>query len=132
MFGNIAISDERSINRHNNFQSFIQGLMLLFRYFKIFHFNSLVDLINIFALSCATGEAWPSIMLDCLKPQKCQLVYFRNGTIDQNASKKEDETCGSPVSYAYFVSFIFFCSFLASICEFIFDINSDYHTVYRC
>ncbi|KAJ6638739.1 Voltage-dependent calcium channel type A subunit alpha-1, partial [Pseudolycoriella hygida] len=92
MFGNIAISDDRSINRHNNFQSFIQGLMLLFR--------------------CATGEAWPSIMLDCLKPQKCQLVYFKNGTIDQSASKKEDETCGSPVSYAYFVSFIFFCSFL--------------------
>ena len=53
-------------------------------------------------------------MLDCLKPQKCQLVYFKNGTIDQNASKKEDETCGSPVSYAYFVSFIFFCSFLVS------------------
>ncbi|XP_037900824.1 voltage-dependent calcium channel type A subunit alpha-1 isoform X4 [Glossina fuscipes] len=82
VFGNIKLSTvENSITRHNNFQSFIQGVMLLFR--------------------CATGEAWPNIMLACLKGRPC----------DEEA-EKGDETCGSTLAYAYFVSFIFFCSFL--------------------
>lgn len=50
---------------------------------------------------CATGEAWPNIMLACLKGRPC----------DEEA-EKGDETCGSTLAYAYFVSFIFFCSFL--------------------
>ncbi|XP_051167257.1 voltage-dependent calcium channel type A subunit alpha-1 isoform X5 [Leptopilina boulardi] len=82
VFGNIALDEKYSINKHNNFQSFIQGLMLLFR--------------------CATGEAWPNIMLACVKDRPC----------DANAKKGEGETCGSNLAYAYFVSFIFFCSFL--------------------
>ncbi|KAI5632670.1 ion transport protein domain-containing protein [Phthorimaea operculella] len=82
VFGNIALSDESELNRHNNFRSFIQGLMLLFR--------------------CATGEAWPNIMLACLKPAKC----------DPDSRKPSNEMCGSTLAYAYFVSFIFFCSFL--------------------
>lgn len=49
---------------------------------------------------CATGEAWPNIMLACLK-----------GPCDSK-SNKQGEDCGSPIAYAYFVSFIFFCSFL--------------------
>ncbi|XP_055846918.1 voltage-dependent calcium channel type A subunit alpha-1 isoform X9 [Episyrphus balteatus] len=82
VFGNIKLSTpEQSITRHNNFQSFVQGVMLLFR--------------------CATGEAWPNIMLACLKGKPC----------DERA-EKGDETCGSTLAYAYFVSFIFFCSFL--------------------
>ncbi|XP_044595208.1 voltage-dependent calcium channel type A subunit alpha-1 isoform X8 [Cotesia glomerata] len=81
VFGNIALDPETSIYEHNNFQSFIQGLMLLFR--------------------CATGEAWPSIMLSCIKERKC----------DPRA-KQDSEGCGSNLAYAYFVSFIFFCSFL--------------------
>ncbi len=36
MFGNIKIDDNTSITRHNNFQNFIQALMLLFRLVKIF------------------------------------------------------------------------------------------------
>ncbi|XP_055677358.1 voltage-dependent calcium channel type A subunit alpha-1 isoform X1 [Lutzomyia longipalpis] len=82
VFGNIALDPETAITRHNNFRSFVQGLMLLFR--------------------CATGEAWPNIMLACLKGRPC----------DERAGKEPHETCGSSLAYAYFVSFIFFCSFL--------------------
>nr|XP_033322106.1 voltage-dependent calcium channel type A subunit alpha-1 isoform X4 [Megalopta genalis] len=82
VFGNIALDPETSITKHNNFQSFIQGLMLLFR--------------------CATGEAWPNIMLSCIKGRPC----------DVKAGKQEMGGCGSNIAYAYFVSFIFFCSFL--------------------
>lgn len=53
---------------------------------------------------CATGESWPNIMLACLKPAKC----------DVKAGKPANEACGSTLAYAYFVSFIFFCSFLVS------------------
>nr|XP_014290084.1 voltage-dependent calcium channel type A subunit alpha-1 isoform X17 [Halyomorpha halys] len=81
VFGNIALDPESSITRHNNFRNFIQGLMLLFR--------------------CATGEAWPSIMLSCVKNKPC----------DAKSGKTGNE-CGSSLAYAYFVSFIFFCSFL--------------------
>ncbi|XP_060526741.1 voltage-dependent calcium channel type A subunit alpha-1 isoform X5 [Cylas formicarius] len=80
VFGNINLPSD-SINRHNNFRNFIQGLMLLFR--------------------CATGENWPSIMLSCVKGQEC----------DPNTGK-EGKECGSNLAYMYFVSFIFFCSFL--------------------
>ncbi|XP_069354188.1 LOW QUALITY PROTEIN: voltage-dependent calcium channel type A subunit alpha-1 [Maniola hyperantus] len=82
VFGNIELAAESDMNRHNNFRSFIQALMLLFR--------------------CATGESWPNIMLACLKPAKC----------DKAADKPSNESCGSTLAYAYFVSFIFFCSFL--------------------
>ncbi|CAH0722297.1 unnamed protein product, partial [Brenthis ino] len=82
VFGNIELAAESDMNRHNNFRSFIQALMLLFR--------------------CATGESWPNIMLACLKPAKC----------DKAAEKSANEPCGSTLAYAYFVSFIFFCSFL--------------------
>ncbi|XP_073967585.1 LOW QUALITY PROTEIN: calcium voltage-gated channel subunit cacophony [Choristoneura fumiferana] len=82
VFGNIELVPDSDMNRHNNFGSFIQALMLLFR--------------------CATGESWPNIMLACLKPAKC----------DEKAGKPANEACGSTLAYAYFVSFIFFCSFL--------------------
>lgn len=72
---------DTELNRHNNFQTFLGGLMLLFR--------------------CATGEAWNSIMLACL-----------HGECDP-LTGKEGQDCGSPpMAYAYFVSFIFLCSFL--------------------
>lgn len=54
---------------------------------------------------CATGESWPNIMLACRKPAKCDIA----------AGKSSNEECGSTLAYAYFVSFIFFCSFLVSI-----------------
>ncbi|KAB0800389.1 hypothetical protein PPYR_06129 [Photinus pyralis] len=81
VFGNIENNAGTFITRHNNFRNFIQGLMLLFR--------------------CATGEAWPFIMLSCIKDRPC----------DPEA-RKPTNSCGSNLAYAYFVSFIFFCSFL--------------------
>ncbi|XP_015795896.2 voltage-dependent calcium channel type A subunit alpha-1 isoform X5 [Tetranychus urticae] len=81
VFGNIRLNPETEYNRHNNFQTFIQSLMLLFR--------------------CATGEAWQAIMLACTKGRPCD-----------PGTKKNKPECGSIWSYAYFVSFIFFCSFL--------------------
>jgi hypothetical protein len=53
---------------------------------------------------CATGEAWPSIMLSCIKGRPCDPL-----------AKKPEFDCGSNLAYAYFVSFIFFCSFLVSV-----------------
>ncbi|KAK9704037.1 Voltage-dependent L-type calcium channel, IQ-associated [Popillia japonica] len=82
VFGNIRENPFESITRHNNFRNFIQGLMLLFR--------------------CATGENWPNIMLSCIKGRPC----------DKQANKNIPNSCGSNLAYAYFVSFIFFCSFL--------------------
>ncbi|XP_016085063.1 voltage-dependent N-type calcium channel subunit alpha-1B-like [Sinocyclocheilus grahami] len=51
VFGNIMLSEESAINIHNNFQTFFQALMLLFR--------------------SATGEAWHEIMLSCLSDRPC-------------------------------------------------------------
>ncbi|KAL1253195.1 hypothetical protein QQF64_017888, partial [Cirrhinus molitorella] len=51
VFGNIMLSEESAINIHNNFQTFFQALMLLFR--------------------SATGEAWHEIMLSCLGERPC-------------------------------------------------------------
>nr|XP_046908932.1 voltage-dependent calcium channel type A subunit alpha-1-like isoform X17 [Dermatophagoides farinae] len=88
VFGNIAIGTEfnpdSSLTRHNNFRTFIQGLMLLFR--------------------CATGESWQAIMLSCRSGRPC------DPKARQNESQKD--SCGSDLAYSYFVTFIFFCSFL--------------------
>lgn len=51
----------------------------------------------------ATGEAWHEIMLACLGGKAC----------DPLSGNTEPE-CGSQFAYLYFVSFIFFCSFLVS------------------
>ncbi|TMS15284.1 hypothetical protein E3U43_021746 [Larimichthys crocea] len=83
LFGNIAIEEDgdSAINQHNNFRTFVQALMLLFR--------------------SATGEAWHDIMLACLGGKECDPL-----------SGNTDPECGSQFAYLYFVSFIFFCSFL--------------------
>lgn len=43
-------------------------------------------------------------MLDCIKGRACDAKA--------NKTAEESEDCGSNIAYAYFVSFIFFCSFL--------------------
>ncbi len=60
---------------------------------------------------CATGEAWPSIMLACEAGRPCDP---RSHKYNETTGKPldPDKTCGSQVAYLYFVSFIFFCSFL--------------------
>lgn len=113
IFGNIKQDPDTEISRHNNFQTFLGGLMLLFRLENIFNeqmneWSFRVQSIdrNFWFRSmqtrCATGEAWNSIMLACISAE-CEPMTGKTG-----------EECGSPMSYGYFVSFIFFCSFLVS------------------
>uniref|UniRef100_A0A7N8XPT5 Calcium channel, voltage-dependent, P/Q type, alpha 1A subunit, b n=1 Tax=Mastacembelus armatus TaxID=205130 RepID=A0A7N8XPT5_9TELE len=78
---NLNLKWASAIDQHNNFRTFFQALMLLFR--------------------SATGEAWHEIMLACLGGKEC----------DPLSGNTEPE-CGSQFAYLYFVSFIFFCSFL--------------------
>ncbi|XP_062419226.1 voltage-dependent R-type calcium channel subunit alpha-1E isoform X5 [Pungitius pungitius] len=86
VFGNIKLNEETHITQHNNFKTFSGALMLLFR--------------------SATGESWQEIMLSCLGGQKCERDPAVFQTSDQEGG------CGSDFAYFYFVSFIFFSSFL--------------------
>ena len=74
--------------------------------FIIFHFSN-----SFLNFRCATGEAWPEIMLAGLSGRPCdEKAYERNETNGQLLDP--NQTCGSEVSYIYFVSFIFLCSFI--------------------
>lgn len=86
VFGNIWLNAATEINRHNNFQSFFNAVILLFR--------------------CATGEGWQDIMMAAVQGKDCA----KAGSADINLEK--GQTCGSNVSYAYFTSFVFLSSFL--------------------
>ncbi|XP_056645201.1 voltage-dependent calcium channel type D subunit alpha-1 isoform X9 [Diorhabda sublineata] len=86
MFGKIESNDlqsSSSITRNNNFGSFFQAVLVLFR--------------------SATGEAWQEIMIDCADTPaaKCH-----------SNLKKDSHTCGSVVAYPFFISFYVLCSFL--------------------
>ncbi|XP_066498021.1 voltage-dependent P/Q-type calcium channel subunit alpha-1A isoform X3 [Hoplias malabaricus] len=63
LFGNIAIEEDgdSAINQHNNFRTFFQALMLLFR--------------------SATGEAWHDIMLSCLGNRECDPLSGNMGSM---------------------------------------------------
>ncbi|XP_051525705.1 voltage-dependent R-type calcium channel subunit alpha-1E-like [Myxocyprinus asiaticus] len=88
VFGNIKVNEKSQINRHNNFRTFFGALMLLFR--------------------SATGESWQDIMLSCLGEKECETDMSLH-----NSTKKEiRKECGTDFAYFYFVSFIFFSSFL--------------------
>ncbi|XP_072311304.1 voltage-dependent L-type calcium channel subunit alpha-1C [Eucyclogobius newberryi] len=86
MFGKIALRDNTQINRNNNFQTFPQAVLLLFR--------------------CATGEAWQEIMLACSRMRPCE----KGSTHEHNSTYPED--CGSQFAIIYFVSFYMLCAFL--------------------
>ncbi|EDL24751.1 calcium channel, voltage-dependent, L type, alpha 1D subunit, partial [Mus musculus] len=84
MFGKVAMRDNNQINRNNNFQTFPQAVLLLFR--------------------CATGEAWQEIMLACLPGKLCDP--------DSDYNPGEEYTCGSNFAIVYFISFYMLCAFL--------------------
>uniref|UniRef100_A0A673ULQ9 Voltage-dependent L-type calcium channel subunit alpha n=1 Tax=Suricata suricatta TaxID=37032 RepID=A0A673ULQ9_SURSU len=84
MFGKVAMRDNNQINRNNNFQTFPQAVLLLFR--------------------CATGEAWQEIMLACLPGKLCDP--------ESDYSPGEEYTCGSNFAIVYFISFYMLCAFL--------------------
>lgn len=70
------------------------------------------DLLVLTHTSCgcrsATGEAWQEIMLSCLGEKGCE------PDTTAPSGQSENERCGTDLAYVYFVSFIFFCSFLVS------------------
>ncbi|KAA0713569.1 Voltage-dependent L-type calcium channel subunit alpha-1D [Triplophysa tibetana] len=84
VFGKIAMVDGTSINRNNNFQTFPQAVLLLFR--------------------CATGEAWQQIMLACLPGKQCDS--------ESEYNPGEEKTCGSNFSIVFFITFYMLCAFL--------------------
>lgn len=61
--------------------------------------------VSVCVFRSATGESWQEIMLSCLGGQKCET------DVAVPASEPEGG-CGSDFAYFYFVSFIFFSSFL--------------------
>ncbi|KAK1800978.1 hypothetical protein P4O66_004725 [Electrophorus voltai] len=83
-FGKIAMQDHTPINRNNNFQTFLQAVLLLFR--------------------CATGEAWQEIMLASLPGKRCDP--------ESDYEPGEELTCGSNFAIVYFISFFMLCAFL--------------------
>ncbi|XP_073732363.1 calcium channel, voltage-dependent, L type, alpha 1D subunit, a isoform X15 [Misgurnus anguillicaudatus] len=84
VFGKIAMVDHTQINRNNNFQTFPQAVLLLFR--------------------CATGEAWQEIMLACMPGKLCDP--------ESEYNKGEEFTCGSNFAIIYFITFYMLCAFL--------------------
>ncbi|XP_034293021.1 voltage-dependent L-type calcium channel subunit alpha-1D isoform X13 [Pantherophis guttatus] len=84
VFGKVALKDGNQINRNNNFQTFPQAVLLLFR--------------------CATGEAWQDIMLACMPGKRCDP--------ESDYSPGEEYTCGSNFAIIYFISFYMLCAFL--------------------
>uniref|UniRef100_A0A8C5Y809 Voltage-dependent L-type calcium channel subunit alpha n=1 Tax=Microcebus murinus TaxID=30608 RepID=A0A8C5Y809_MICMU len=86
VFGKIALNDTTEINRNNNFQTFPQAVLLLFR--------------------CATGEAWQDIMLACMPGKKCAPES------EPSNSTEGEAPCGSSFAVFYFISFYMLCAFL--------------------
>ncbi|XP_018043907.1 PREDICTED: muscle calcium channel subunit alpha-1 isoform X5 [Atta colombica] len=88
VFGKIAIDDDTAINRNNNFQSFPQAVLVLFR--------------------SATGEAWQEIMMDCSSQPSVKC----DSNSDEHNNKTLNNICGSDIAFPYFISFYVLCSFL--------------------
>ncbi|XP_041081104.1 voltage-dependent L-type calcium channel subunit alpha-1D-like [Polyodon spathula] len=84
IFGKVAMVDNTQINRNNNFQTFPQAVLLLFR--------------------CATGEEWQEIMLACLPGKRCDP--------ESDYGPGEEFTCGSNFAIIYFITFYMLCAFL--------------------
>ncbi|XP_060087546.1 LOW QUALITY PROTEIN: voltage-dependent L-type calcium channel subunit alpha-1S [Heteronotia binoei] len=84
MFGKVALVDGTQINRNNNFQTFPQAVLLLFR--------------------CATGEAWQEVLLAASYGKLCDP--------ESDYAPGEEYTCGTGFAYFYFISFYMICAFL--------------------
>ncbi|QQP56291.1 Uncharacterized protein FKW44_000905, partial [Caligus rogercresseyi] len=89
IFGNIGLDANTAIERHNNFRHIGQAFMMLFR--------------------CSTGEAWPDIMMACVAGRPCDPRALQ---VNKTTGEIVPKTCGSSMTYVYFISFIFLCSFI--------------------
>ena len=63
---------------------------------------------------CSTGEAWPDIMMSAVSGRACDprshaWNYTEYGELYITDPEKR---CGSNITYVYFISFIFLCSFI--------------------
>uniref|UniRef100_A0A674BG70 Voltage-dependent L-type calcium channel subunit alpha n=1 Tax=Salmo trutta TaxID=8032 RepID=A0A674BG70_SALTR len=97
VFGKIAMVDGTQINHNNNFQTFPQAVLMLFRF----------CVLCVIILWCARdtfGEVWQEIMLACLPGKLC------DSESDYNPG--EERTCGSGFAIIYFISFYMLCAFL--------------------
>ncbi|XP_057675955.1 voltage-dependent L-type calcium channel subunit alpha-1D-like [Corythoichthys intestinalis] len=83
-FGKVAVDDNTHINRNCNFQTFFMAVLVLFR--------------------CATGEQWQEIMLAALPGRRCDP--------ESDTEPGEEYSCGSNLSYIYFISFFMLCAYL--------------------
>ncbi|CAM1306331.1 Uncharacterised protein r2_g1613 [Pycnogonum litorale] len=83
VFGKIATDTGSSIHRNNNFMTFPQAVLVLFR--------------------SATGEAWQDVMLSCTN---------RDAVVCSALSDDAGKKCGSDFALPYFISFYMLCSFL--------------------
>uniref|UniRef100_A0A3P8VJK9 Voltage-dependent N-type calcium channel subunit alpha n=1 Tax=Cynoglossus semilaevis TaxID=244447 RepID=A0A3P8VJK9_CYNSE len=92
VFGNIDLNEDTAINHHNNFRTFLQALMLLFR--------------------SATGEAWHEIMLSCLSHRACD---ERSGTHGKECGS--DFAYFYFVSFIFLCSFLMLNLFVAVIMD---------------
>uniref|UniRef100_A0A3B4GZQ5 Voltage-dependent N-type calcium channel subunit alpha n=1 Tax=Pundamilia nyererei TaxID=303518 RepID=A0A3B4GZQ5_9CICH len=92
VFGNIELNEDTAINHHNNFRTFLQALMLLFR--------------------SATGEAWHEIMLSCLSHRTCD---ERSGTHGKECGS--DFAYFYFVSFIFLCSFLMLNLFVAVIMD---------------
>ncbi|XP_074527145.1 calcium channel, voltage-dependent, N type, alpha 1B subunit, a [Halichoeres trimaculatus] len=92
VFGNIELNEDTAINHHNNFRTFLQALMLLFR--------------------SATGEAWHEIMLSCLSHRVCD---ERSGS--QGKQCGSDFAYFYFVSFIFLCSFLMLNLFVAVIMD---------------
>ncbi|XP_040898083.1 voltage-dependent N-type calcium channel subunit alpha-1B-like isoform X3 [Toxotes jaculatrix] len=92
VFGNIDLNEDTAINHHNNFRTFLQALMLLFR--------------------SATGEAWHEIMLSCLSRRPCD---ERSGTHGKECGS--DFAYFYFVSFIFLCSFLMLNLFVAVIMD---------------
>ncbi|XP_053328500.1 voltage-dependent N-type calcium channel subunit alpha-1B [Spea bombifrons] len=92
VFGNIGLADDSAINRHNNFRTFLQALMLLFR--------------------SATGEGWHEIMLSCLSNRPCDP---RSGNMKNECGS--DFAYFYFVSFIFLCSFLMLNLFVAVIMD---------------
>lgn len=58
---------------------------------------------------CATGEQWQEIMLAALPGRRCDP--------ESDTEPGEEFSCGSNLSYIYFISFFMLCAYLVSVAE---------------
>uniref|UniRef100_A0A8C5D8S2 Voltage-dependent N-type calcium channel subunit alpha n=1 Tax=Gadus morhua TaxID=8049 RepID=A0A8C5D8S2_GADMO len=92
VFGNIELNEATAIHYNNNFQTFLQALILLFR--------------------SATGEAWHEIMLACLSNKPCDKL---SATVGHECGS--DFAYFYFVSFIFLCSFLMLNLFVAVIMD---------------